>query len=112
MARFDDFHDELLAADVAGIEAQAVHALLERDERQLVVEVDVGDERNADLALDLAELLRRLAHRNGTAHDVAPGRLERPDLEQRRLHVARVSVFVIDCTVMRRVTAHLRRAEL
>src|SRR5256712_7753809 len=59
-----DVHDLLhegLAADVSGVEAQAVDALLERDERQLVVEVDVGHEGNADLPLDLAELLGRLA---------------------------------------------------
>src|SRR5206468_3338385 len=90
-----DVHDllhELLAADVSGVEAQAVDALLQRDERQLVVEVDVRHERDADLPLDLAELLGGLADGHRTPDDVAAGRLERPDLEQRRLDVARVGL--------------------
>src|SRR5213592_3752612 len=90
-----DVHDllyERLAADLSGVEAQAVDALLERDERQLVVEVDVGHEGNADLPLDLAELLGRLADGHRAPHDVAAGRFERPDLEQRRLDVARVGL--------------------
>src|SRR5262249_2508999 len=92
LGQVDDFLDEALAPDVAGIEAEPVHALLEGDERQLVVEVDVGDERDADLALDLAELLGRLSHGHRAAHDLAAGRLQRPDLQERRLDVPRVGL--------------------
>src|SRR6267142_661601 len=88
----DDLLDESLAADVPGIQTQAVHALLERDEGQLVIEVDVGDQRDPDLPLDLAELLGGLADGNRAAHDVAARGLERPDLEQRRVHVACVGL--------------------
>jgi hypothetical protein len=88
----DDLEHELLAADVAGVQAQPVHPLLEGDQRQLVVEVDVRDERNADLALDLAQLLRGLAHRHRAADDLATGGFQRPDLEERGLDVARVGL--------------------
>src|SRR5581483_2524416 len=74
-----DFFDAPALAYVARIETEAVDALLKCDERELVVEMYVGDERNADAAFDLAELLGRFAHRDGDAHDVAAGRLERPD---------------------------------
>src|SRR5258707_3299678 len=87
-----DHHHELLAADVAGVQAQAVHALLEGNEGELVVEVDVGHERDADLPLDLAELLGGVAHGHRAPHDVATRGLQRPDLEQRRLHVPRVGL--------------------
>src|SRR5206468_4139283 len=72
-----DVHDllhELLAADVPGVEAQAVDSLLQRDQRQLVVEVDVGHERDADLPLDLAELLGGLTDGHRAADDVATDR--------------------------------------
>ena len=110
LGQVHDFLHERRAADVAGVEPEAVHPLLERDQRELVVEMDVRDERDPDLALDLAEFLRRLAHRHRAADDVAAGRLERPDLEQRRLDVAGVGLrhrLHRD----RRVTAHLQLAE-
>ena len=44
------------------------------------------------LFLDLAELLRRFAHRHGTADDFATGRFQRPDLLHRRTHVAGVGL--------------------
>ena len=47
-SRFDDFFDIFARADVAGIEAQTVDALLDGDQRQLVIEMDVGDQRNAN----------------------------------------------------------------
>src|SRR4030095_7222993 len=88
----DDLLDEMLAADVPGVQPQAIHTLLERDEGELVVEVNIGDQRDPDLPLDLAELLGGLADRHRAPYDVAARRLERPDLEERRLHVARVGL--------------------
>src|SRR5262249_39089155 len=88
----DHLLDAPALADVAGIEPEAVHALLERDERQLVIEMDVGDERDANAALDLAELFRCLAHRNGDAHNVAARRLQGPDLVARGARVAGVGL--------------------
>src|SRR5881628_1354252 len=94
-----DVHDllyERLAADVSGVEAQAVDALLERDERQLVAEVDVGHEGNADLPLDLAELLGRLADAHRTMSQPAASSAQ---ISSSVAWTSRVSVFVIDCTV-------------
>src|SRR4029453_8358738 len=69
-----------------------VPALLEGDKGELVIEVNVGDQRDPDLPLDLGELPGCLADGNRAAHDVSAGRVERPDLEERRLHVARVGL--------------------
>ena len=72
----DHFFDILARADVAGIETQTVDALLDGDQRQLVIEMNVGDQRNANSLFDLAQLLRRFAHRHGTANDFATGRFQ------------------------------------
>ena len=103
--------DELLAADVTRVQAKPVHPLLEGDQRKLVVEVDVGHERDPDLPPDLAELLGGLPDGHRAPDDVAARRLERPDLEQRRLDVARVGLghrLHRD----RRAAAHLDVAQL
>ena len=44
------------------------------------------------LFFNLAQLLRRFAHRHGAAHDFAAGRFEIPDLLHRGAHVARVGL--------------------
>src|SRR5712691_1389933 len=92
LGEVDDLLHEALAPDVAGIQSEPVHPLLEGDQGELVVEVDVGDERDADLALDLAELLGGLANGHRATHDLAAGRFQRPDLQERRLDVARVGL--------------------
>src|SRR5215510_4945867 len=48
----DDFLHELLAPDVAGVQTQPIDPLLQGGEGELVVEVNVGDEWDPDLALD------------------------------------------------------------
>ena len=45
---------------VARVQPEAVHARLQRFERKLVVEVDIGDEGNGDLPSDLSEGFSRL----------------------------------------------------
>ena len=88
----DDFLHEALAADVPRVQPEAVHALLERDQGELVVEVDVGHQRDPDLPLDLAEFLGGLPNRDRAPDHVTARRLQRPDLEQRCLDVARVGL--------------------
>ena len=82
--------DVLGLADVAGVEAQAVHAGLERGQRHLVLVVDVGDDRHRRAGHDLGQALGRLRLVAGAAHDVAPGAGERVDLLQRALDVGRL----------------------
>src|SRR5262245_17663309 len=71
--RPDDLFDVFARSDIAGIEAQAVDSLLNGDQGELVVEVNVGDQRNANLSFDFAELFRRFAHRHGAPRDLATG---------------------------------------
>ncbi len=47
LGRFYDFLHALRGADVAGIDAQARGAGIGRLERALIVEMDIGDDRNA-----------------------------------------------------------------
>src|SRR3546814_10339820 len=51
----DDLADALAAADVAGVDAQAGGAGVGGFERALIVEMDVGDDRDSRRAHDLAE---------------------------------------------------------
>jgi len=74
--------DVLGLADVAGVEAQTVHAGLERGERHLVLMVDVGDDRDRRTRHDLRQTLGRLFFIARAADDVATGSGERIDLLQ------------------------------
>ena len=69
-----DLADLGRGADVAGVDAEAVDAGLERGEGEAVVEVDVGDDRaGADGALDLRERGGRGGVGHGEADDVRAG---------------------------------------
>ena len=92
LGRLDDSLDLLLAADVARVEAQGVDALMDGLERELVVKVDVRDERHRDLAQDVAEVLRGLHVGHGETHDVATRCLQGADLGDGRFGVRRLRI--------------------
>ena len=79
-----------LLAQVARVEAQALHAGLERGQRHLVVEVDVGHDRHRRARDDVGQALGRRLLVAGAAHDVGPGRRQRVDLGQRAVDVGRL----------------------
>ena len=80
--------DPLFRADVAGIDAQAGGAGVGRFERALVVEMDVGDDRHARRADDLAcSAAVASAVGQDTRMMSAPGLLAAADLVDRRLGV-------------------------
>ena len=70
-----------------GLSRSALHAGLHRRERELVLEVDVGDDRHRRARHDLREALGRRLLVAGAAHDVAPRRGERVDLRERAVDV-------------------------
>ena len=82
--------DVLGLADVAGVEAQGVHAGLDRGEREAVLEVDVGDDRHRRAGHDLRQALGRLLLVARAAHDVGAGRGQRVDLRERAVDVGRL----------------------
>ena len=93
LARLCLSHDHphlLRVADVAGVQPQAIDALIQRLQRELVVEVDIRDDGDRDLALDGAERLRSLHVGHGAADNLATRLLQPVDLVNGRLHVARV----------------------
>ena len=65
-----DLGDLVGPADVARVQADAVCAGVDGLERERVVEVDVGDDRDRALAHDRPERLDVLVARHGDAHDV------------------------------------------
>ena len=77
-------------ADVAGIQPQALHAGFHRRERELVLEVDVGDQRHRRARHDARQSLGRRFLVARAAHDVAPGGRERVDLRERAVDVGRL----------------------
>ena len=79
--------DVLGLADVAGVEPQRLHAGFDRGERELVLEVDVGDDRHRRTGHDLREADRGFFLVARAAHDVGAGRGERVDLRERAVDV-------------------------
>ena len=80
----------VFVAQVARIESQAVHAAGGALQGQLVVEVDVGDERNVNLLFDLRHRLGGLHIGHRRADNLATRLFQLVDLSHRRLHVAGV----------------------
>ena len=88
-------HDRLYtvcAADVARIQANLVHAGLDRRQRETVVKVDVRHHRQRRVRADFAQRLRRLHIRHGTANNVAARVRQCANLRQSSLRVARIRV--------------------
>ena len=90
--------DVLGLADVAGVEAQAVHAGLERGERHAVLVVDVGDDRHRRAGHDLRQALGRLDLVARAAHDVGAGARPARRSAASVPSTSAVFVIVIDCT--------------
>ena len=72
--------DTVFAADVAGVDAQAIDTELGHPQGDLVVEMDVGHQWYADLTFDLAESFGGIHVRHRDAHDVGTGLLQTLDL--------------------------------
>ncbi|CDN42671.1 hypothetical protein BN871_BS_00280 [Paenibacillus sp. P22] len=87
LAGFDDRFDFLAAADVAGIDADLVHPVLDRQQGKPIIEVNVGDERNMDAALDLLDRFRRFLVVDRNPDDLAAGFLQTEYLRYRRFHI-------------------------
>ena len=73
-ASLRDELDVLGLADVARVEAQRLHAGLHRRQRELVLEVDVGDDRHRRAGHDLRQPLGRRLLVARAAHDVGSRR--------------------------------------
>ncbi|MCY1332007.1 hypothetical protein D9M69_176880 [compost metagenome] len=84
--------DAVLAADVARVDAQAVDAQFGDAQGDLVVEVDIGDQRHLHLLLDPAERLGGVHVRHGDADDVGAGVFQAADLRDGGGHVQGVRV--------------------
>ena len=82
--------DVLGLTDVAGVEAQPLHARLHRRQRHAVLVVDVGDDRHRRPWHDLGEPLRCLRLVARATDDVAAGSGEGVDLLQRALDIGRL----------------------
>ena len=84
----DDLGDLLGAADVARVQAHAVRAGLDRLQRERVVEVDVGDDRDRRLARRSSSAPRRPARAARRTRTMsAPASATRADLVHRRRQV-------------------------
>ncbi len=82
-----DLGDLLRPADVAGVQAHAVRARVDRLERERVVEVDVGDHGDRRAHDDLLQRLDVLVARHRDAHDVRARLGDLLDLVHRRLEI-------------------------
>ena len=82
--------DVLGPADVARVEAQALHARLQGRQRHLVLVVDVGDDRHRAAGHDLGQARGRFLFVACATNDVAAGAGEGVDLLERALDVGRL----------------------
>jgi hypothetical protein len=87
-----DLGDLVGPADVAGVQPHAVGAGVERLDRQRVVEVDVGDDRDRRLDDEPLEGLDVLVARDRDAHDVRARLCGLLDLRERRPVVGRLGL--------------------
>src|SRR5262249_29396673 len=87
-----DFFDAPPGAYITGIQPQPIDTLLQSDERQLIVEVNIRNQWDANAFLNFTELLCSLAHRHGNPHDIAPRRFQSPDLLDCGTHIPGVSL--------------------
>ena len=88
----------LFAADVAGVDAQLVNAVFHRLDGELVIEMDIGDQRNG-AAVHQARTASAQASLNGYADDVRARDRQRANLGESVFSTSAVSVLVIDCTL-------------
>ena len=80
----------LLVPQIARIQPQAVHPAGGALQRQLIVKMDVGHQRNADLPLDFRHSFGGFQIRHGGADDFAAGFLQLVDLPHGGFHIAGV----------------------
>ncbi len=76
----DDLLHPLVAADVAGVDAQAGGAAVGGFQGAPVVEMDIGDDRHADLADDVLQRQRAFLVGAGDPDDIHAGGFGAPDL--------------------------------
>ena len=88
----NDGFDLLAVAYVAGVQSEAVHAALQRFERELIVEVDVSDKRDIYLLPDFGERLGSFHIRDGAAYYLATGFFDFTNLPHGRGDIARVGL--------------------
>ena len=79
--------DIVRLADVAGVDPDLVHARLRRCEREPVVKMNVGHDRDGDAAADGADGPGGVHIRHRHPDDLAPGPLQAEDLRDGTLHV-------------------------
>src|SRR5471030_1488689 len=82
----------IFTTDVARVDAQAVNAQFGYAQSDLVVEVDVGNQRHLDQLLDLAECLGSVHVRHRNAHDIDASGFQAIDLGHGGGHVIGVAV--------------------
>ena len=91
LAGVDHLVDLVAVADVAGVEANLVHARFDGLEGTLEVEVHIGHDRNRDLLHDLDQRLGVLALRHRHSHYVDARRGVALDFLYARIDVVRVA---------------------
>src|SRR4029077_4419242 len=70
-SELDDFFDAPTGTDISRIQPETSDSLLERNQSKLIVEGDVGNQRDANLLLNSSQLFRRFTDRHGHPDNVA-----------------------------------------
>ena len=86
-ADFRHCPDLLLPADVAGVDPQRIDPTLRAHQRQLIIEVDIRDQRNGNLLLDPVHRHGCGLIRHGHPDDFASGVRQSADLGNGCIHI-------------------------
>jgi hypothetical protein len=70
----------LPTADIAGVEAQPIHSLIDGFQSETIVEMDVGHEGDVNPLFNFPQFLRRFPVWNGNPYDFAPRILQKKNL--------------------------------
>ena len=90
--RTDDLANAVDRTDVAGIDAEFVDSRVERLQRELVVKMNVGDDRHFGPFADLVHRGRRIVIGHGDADDLTPRLDHLLDLSDRAVDIGRVGL--------------------
>ena len=89
LAGVDDFFDLGPVLNIAGVEADLVHAGVDGLKSTLKVEVHIGDDGDGDLLEDFLEGFGVFALRHGHAHNIRPGVVQLVDFRDAFVDVIR-----------------------
>ncbi len=85
--RIDHRLDAVFTADIAGVDAQAIHTQIGNSQGDLVVKMNISNQRHAGQLANLTKRLGRFHAGNRHPHDISTGSFQTLNLVDRSRHI-------------------------